>query len=69
MNALLVAIGYAEVYRGAPCQVYCREVEHATRKGSRDGLEMRALKPLPGTTTARGHAEGTACETAAQAVP
>ena len=24
VNLLMVAMGYAEMYRGAPCQVYCR---------------------------------------------
>lgn len=29
VNLLMVAMGYAEVYRGAPCQLYCRELKKA----------------------------------------
>jgi endonuclease YncB( thermonuclease family) len=32
VNLLMVAMGYAEVYRGAPCQVYCRELQDAEAK-------------------------------------
>ncbi len=39
---LLVAMGYAEVYRGAPCQVYCRELEDAEAKARRDQVGMWA---------------------------
>ncbi len=36
VNLLMVAMGYAEVYRGAPCQVYCQELEEAEAKAKRD---------------------------------
>ncbi len=40
VNLLMVAMGYAEVYRGAPCQVYCRELEDAEAKARRDRVGM-----------------------------
>lgn len=40
LNLLMVAMGYAEVYRGAPCQVYCRELEQAEAKARRDRVGM-----------------------------
>lgn len=40
VNVLMVAMGYAEVYRGAPCQVYCRELEHAEAKARHDPVTM-----------------------------
>ncbi len=45
VNLLMVAMGYAEVYRGAACQVYCRELEQAEAKGRRDRVGMWALGP------------------------
>jgi endonuclease YncB( thermonuclease family) len=39
VNLLMVAMGYAEVYRGAPCQVYCQELEDAEAKARRDRVE------------------------------
>jgi endonuclease YncB( thermonuclease family) len=42
VNLLMVAMGYAEVYRGAPCQVYCRELEDAEAKARRDRVGMWA---------------------------
>lgn len=42
INLLMVAMGYAEVYRGAPCQVYCQELEEAEAKARRDGVGMWA---------------------------
>ncbi len=42
VNLLLVAMGYAEVYRGAPCQVYCQELEDAEAKARRDRVGMWA---------------------------
>ncbi len=42
VNLLMVAIGYAEVYRGAPRQVYCRELEDAEAKAKRDRVGMWA---------------------------
>jgi endonuclease YncB( thermonuclease family) len=42
INLLLVAMGYAEVYRGAPCQVYCQELEQAEAKASSDRVGMWA---------------------------
>mgnify|MGYP001305431145 CR=1 FL=1 len=40
VNLLLVAMGYAEVYRGVPCQVSCRELEQAEAKARRDRVGM-----------------------------
>ena len=34
VNLLMVAMGYAEVYRGAPCQVYCEELRASRSQGS-----------------------------------
>lgn len=42
VNLLMVAMGYAEVYRGAPCQVYCRELEDAEAKARQDRVGMWA---------------------------
>ncbi len=42
INLLMVAMGYAEVYRGAPCQVYCQELEDAEAKTRRDRVGMWA---------------------------
>ncbi len=42
VNLLMVAMGYAEVYRGVPCQVYCRELEEAEEKARRDRVGMWA---------------------------
>jgi endonuclease YncB( thermonuclease family) len=42
INLLMVAMGYAEVYRGAPCHVYCRELEEAEAKAKRDRVGMWA---------------------------
>jgi endonuclease YncB( thermonuclease family) len=36
VNLLMVAMGYAEVYRGAPCQVHCRELEQAEAQARQD---------------------------------
>ncbi len=41
-NLLMVAMGYAEVYRGAPSQVYCRKLEDAEAKAMRDRVGMWA---------------------------
>ncbi len=40
INLLMVAMGYAEVYRGAPCQVYCQELLDAEAKARRDRVGM-----------------------------
>ncbi len=40
VNLLMVAMGYAEVYRGAACRVYCRELEEAVAKARRDRVGM-----------------------------
>ncbi len=40
VNLLMVAMGFAEVYRGAPCQVYCQELEDAEAKARRDRVGM-----------------------------
>lgn len=42
VNLLMVAMGYAEVYRGAPCQAYCFELELADAKARRDRVGMWA---------------------------
>lgn len=36
VNLLMVGMGYAEVYRGAPCQAHCRELEQAESKARQD---------------------------------
>ena len=41
-NFLMVAMGYAEVYRGAPCQVYCRELVQAEGKARHARVGMWA---------------------------
>ncbi len=45
VNLLMVAMGYAEVYGGAPCQVYCQELEEAEAKARRDRVGMWAQPP------------------------
>ena len=40
VNLLMVAMGYAEVYRGAPCQAHCRELEQAESKARQDRVGM-----------------------------
>ncbi len=40
VNLLMAAMGFAEVYRGTPCQVYCRELEQAEAKARRDKVGM-----------------------------
>ncbi len=42
VNLLLVAMGYAEVYRGARCQVYCRGLDDSEAKARRDRVGMWA---------------------------
>lgn len=42
VNLLLVAMGYAEVYRGAPCQAHCRELDQAEAKARHDKVGMWA---------------------------
>ncbi len=42
VNLLMVAMGYAEVYRGAPCQADCRELEQAEEKAKQDRVGMWA---------------------------
>lgn len=42
VNLVMVAVGYAEVYRGDPGQVYCRELEQAEAKAKRDRVGMWA---------------------------
>ena len=42
VNLLMVAMGYAEVYRGAPCQAYCQELEQAEAKARQDRVGMWA---------------------------
>ena len=44
VNLLMVAMGYAEPYRGAPCHVYCRELEDAEAKAKRDRVGMWAQR-------------------------
>ncbi len=42
MHRLMVAMCYAEVYRGASCQVYCRELAAAEANARRDRVGMWA---------------------------
>ncbi len=42
VNLLMVAMGYAEVYRVVPCQVFCPELEEAEAKAKRDRVGMWA---------------------------
>jgi len=42
VNLLMVAMGYAEVYRGAPCQAYCEDLYRAEVKARRDRVGMWA---------------------------
>ena len=42
VNLLVVAMEYAEVYRGAPCQVYCQELEQAEAKARMDRVGIWA---------------------------
>jgi endonuclease YncB( thermonuclease family) len=42
VNLLMVAMGYAEVYRGARCQVYCQELDDAEAKARRARVGMWA---------------------------
>ncbi len=42
VNLLLVVMGYAEVYRGAPCQVYCRALEDAEAQAKQERVGMWA---------------------------
>ncbi len=42
INLLMVAMGYAEVYRGAPCVVHCRDLEAAEAKARKDRVGMWA---------------------------
>ena len=40
VNLLLVAMGYAEVYRGTRCQAYCEDLYRAEVKPKRDRMGM-----------------------------
>ena len=42
VDLLMVAMSYAEVYRGARCQAYCRELDGAEAKARRDSVGMWA---------------------------
>ncbi len=42
VNLVMVAMGYAEVYRGAACQVFCRELEQAEAKARQDRVRIWA---------------------------
>ncbi len=42
VNLVMVAMGYAEEYRGAACQVYCQELEEAEIKARRDKVGIWA---------------------------
>ena len=43
VNLLMVAMGYAEVYRGSPCQAYCEDLYRAEVKAKRDRVGMWVL--------------------------
>jgi endonuclease YncB( thermonuclease family) len=45
VNLLMVAMGYAEVYRGAPCQAYYEDLFRAEGKAKRDKVGMWAQGP------------------------
>ena len=45
VNLLMVAMGYAEVYRGAPCLVYCEDLRTAEAMARRDRVGMWAQGP------------------------
>jgi len=40
VNLLLVAMGYAEVYRGAPCLVYCEHLQATEAKAAGPGGDV-----------------------------
>ena len=42
VNLLVVTMGYAEVYRGAPCVVYCQDLQAAESKARQDRVGMWA---------------------------
>ena len=42
VNLLMVAMGCAEIDRGAACQVYCRELEQGESKARQDRVGMWA---------------------------
>jgi micrococcal nuclease len=42
VNLLMVAMGYAEIYRGAPCVVHCPELAAAEAKARQDRVGMWA---------------------------
>ena len=42
VSLLMVAMGYAEVYRGAPCVVQCQELAAAEAKARQDRVSMWA---------------------------
>jgi endonuclease YncB( thermonuclease family) len=42
VNLLMVAMGYAEVCRGAPCQAYCEDLYTPEVKAKRDRVGMWA---------------------------
>jgi endonuclease YncB( thermonuclease family) len=41
----MVAMGYAEVCRGAPCQAYCEDLHRAEVKAKRDKVGMWVQGP------------------------
>ena len=41
----MVAMGYAEVCRGAPCQAYCEDLYRAEGKAKRDKVGMWVQGP------------------------
>ena len=45
VNLLMVAMGYAEVYRGASCAAFCRELDQAEAQARRDRVGMWAQGP------------------------
>jgi hypothetical protein len=46
VNLLMAAMGYAEVYRGAPCQGYCSDLEQAESKAKQHRGGMWAQGPM-----------------------
>jgi len=50
VNPMIVAMAYADVYRGAPYQAYCLELEQAEAKARQERVGMWAATPPVGGT-------------------
>ncbi len=75
INLVMVAMGYAEVYRAAPCQVSCRELEDAEAKARRDRMgicardQVREPEGLPAAVEDSGGLNMAKAMSGKQAVP